>query len=111
MLFYGFDSSFPTGVFPVEDSKVRRTDYNRRADDRREISISNRGSSVHCREGAVNDCSGGWLRVTFPDTRLYRAGWNVQPWILRRNPEIKKKTSQPKVMIARNDAFESYDAH
>lgn len=28
MLFYGFDSSFPTGVFLVEDFKVRRTDYN-----------------------------------------------------------------------------------
>lgn len=28
MLFYGFDSSFPTGVFLVEDFKVRRTGYN-----------------------------------------------------------------------------------
>lgn len=28
MLFYSFDSSFPTGVFPVEDFKVRRTDNN-----------------------------------------------------------------------------------
>lgn len=60
-----------------------------RADDRREISISNRGSSIHCREGAVNDCSGSWLRVTFPDTRLYRAGWDML-WILRRNPEINE---------------------